>query len=82
LERTFNGVKDKQNDRIRRIAELADLYLAAYKIRNPDSATFAESALRHVKRLQGKKIQAEISDKIMNTYQTERLSACSKMKAM
>ena len=74
MERTLNGVKDKQNDRIRRIAELADLYLAAYKIRNPDSATFAEYALRHVKRLLGEKMQAEISDKIMNTYQTERLS--------
>lgn len=73
LQRAFNGIRDNRNERIRTISELADAYLEAYKVRNR-SATFAEYALGHVKRLLGKQMQVDISDKTLKDYQTERLS--------
>jgi integrase len=82
LEQAYNGIEDNRQERIRTIAEIAEAYLAAYKVRNPDSATFAEYALRHLTRLLGKKMQADISDKVVKGYQTDRLGAGAAPKSI
>lgn len=44
LEEGFNGLADKRDERIRTIKELADEFLAEYRLRHK-SVTFAEYAL-------------------------------------
>src|SRR5579871_5681712 len=56
LERAFNDTEDSRHERIRSVAEIADKFLEDYKIRNPRSSTFAEYALKHVKRHLGKSL--------------------------
>lgn len=53
LERGFNQIEDKRQDSIRTVAELAEEFLEAYKLRNPRSFTFAEYAVGHVTRFSG-----------------------------
>ena len=72
LERSYNGIEDNRRERIRTVAEIADEYLEAYKLRHR-SATFAEYALGHVKRVLGRTITADISDSTVKDYQTSRL---------
>jgi integrase len=73
LERGFNHVEDNRRERIRSIAELATEFLEAYKLRNTRSATFAEYALGHVKRLLGTIMVVDIADATIKNYQTDRL---------
>jgi integrase len=73
LERGFNHVEDNRRERIRSIAELATEFLEAYKLRNARSATFAEYALGHVKRLLGTIMVVDIADATIKNYQTDRL---------
>src|SRR6267154_1143315 len=45
LEKDFNDIGDKRNERIRAIKDLAGEFEEAYKLRNPKSSTFVEYAL-------------------------------------
>lgn len=74
LERAFNGIADDRKERIRTIAELASEYLAGYDLRNPRSATFARQTAKHVTRLLGTRMAADISEETVTKYQTSRLS--------
>lgn len=73
LERGFNNLADTRRERIRTVAELADEFFEGYKLRSPKSATFAEYALGHVKRLLGKGMSIDVSDATVTGYQTARL---------
>jgi len=73
LERGFNAVKDRRHQRIRTIAQMAAEFFEDYKFRNPKSATFADYALRHVKRIAGKTMLVDITDETVKGYQTVRL---------
>jgi integrase len=73
LERTFNSIEDRRKDRIRPMGEIADAYLVEYKARHK-SVTFAEHAIRHIKRLLGSVLTADVSDSTIKDYQTARLN--------
>jgi len=73
LERTFNDVTDRRQERIRSISEVATKFLDDYKLRNPKSATFAEYAIGHLKRLVGSVMVADVGDTAVKDYQTARL---------
>ncbi len=51
LEAGFNNFTDLRHERIRTFSDMADEYFAAYKLRLPQSAVFAEYAINHLKRL-------------------------------
>ena len=72
LEEGFNGLADKRDERIRTINELADAYLAEYKLRHK-AVTFAEYALDHVKRHLGKQMAVDMADETVTEYQSTRL---------
>jgi integrase len=73
LELGFNAIEDNRRERIRTIDELADVFLEDYTLRHPSSATFAEYALRHVKRLTGATMSVDVSEETITGYQTARL---------
>jgi len=73
LERGFNDVDDRRQERIRSVADVASEFFADYKLRNPKSAAFAGYALRHVKRLLGKLMVVDINAAAVKTYQMDRL---------
>ncbi len=58
---------------MRTIQDLADEYLISYKLRHPRSATFAEYALGHVKRMLGDKMLVDINEETVKEYQEARL---------
>lgn len=82
LERTFNGIEDSRVERIRPVAEIAAEFLDDYKIRNPKSAVYAEYALRHVSRLLGDLLLAEVSPAAVRAYQTTRLTEGASPKSV
>jgi hypothetical protein len=73
LERGFNAVEDKRQDRIRTVGEMADAYMFEYRLRHPRSTTFAEYAIGHIKRLAGSLMSIDVSDGTLREYQTARL---------
>src|ERR1700690_3923084 len=73
LERTFNDVTDRRQERIRSISGTANKFLDDYKLRNPKSATFAEYAIGHFQRLVGAVMVADVGDTTVKEYQTARL---------
>src|ERR1700674_2488509 len=73
LERTFNDVTDRRQERIRSISEVATKFLEDYKLRNPKSTTFAEYAIGHLKRLVGSVMVADVGETAVKDYQTARL---------
>lgn len=85
LEQGFNNLSDTRHERIRTFNELADEFFAAYKLRLPDSAVFAEYAVRYLKRLLGNKMLVDFSEGLVIDYQrahrprpsTKRLASCS-----
>src|SRR5713101_8021906 len=62
LEEGFNSFEDVRQERVRTIREVGDDYLAGYKLRNPQSAIFAEYAIGHVKRLLRDRMLVDVSD--------------------
>jgi hypothetical protein len=72
LEEGFNGLADKRGERIRTVKELADAYLAEYKLRHK-SVTFAEYALGNVTRFLGEQMAVEVAEKTVKAYQSDRL---------
>lgn len=73
LEGGFNGLTDIRNERIRKVRDLADVFLEDYRIRQPKSATFAEYAICHVSRLLGAAMAVDLTDKTIVKYQTDGL---------
>src|SRR5579864_3682854 len=69
LEEGFNGLAGKRDERIRTIRELADEYLAEYKLRHK-SVTFAEYALGSVTRHLGEQMAVEVAEKTVKEYQS------------
>lgn len=72
LEEGFNGLTDRREERIRTIKDLANTYLAGYRVRMK-SVPFAEYALRHLTRHLGKQMAVEVTEKTVKDYQTARL---------
>src|SRR5262245_48369669 len=73
MERGYNDVPEKRSARIRTIKEIADTFLANYKVRNPRSTTFATAALGHVTRLLGSRMTIDITPSVVGEFQTARL---------
>ena len=82
LERGFNDTEDRRHERIRSLSEVADQFFTDYEVRNPKSATFAEYALGHVKRLVGKTMVVDVSVDTVKTYQTDRLKEKASSKSI
>jgi integrase len=72
LEAGYNNFKEVRQNRVRILEEIIDEYLTGYRLRYR-SATFAEYALGHVKRLLGTKIVADITEISVLRYQEDRL---------
>jgi integrase len=73
LEEGFNNLEDVRQERVRTVREIADEYLASYRLRNPRSATFADYAVGHVKRLLGDKMPVDVNEETVKEYQDARL---------
>src|SRR5215472_9542056 len=73
LEEGFNNLEDVRQERVRTVREMADEYLASYRLRNPRSATFAEYAVGHVRRLLGDKMLVDVNEETVKEYQDARL---------
>jgi len=74
LEEGFNNVSDVRRERIRSMGEIADEFFEEYKLRLPQSATFAEYAIGHIKRLVGDKMLVDMNEASIIKYQNERLT--------
>ena len=74
LEQGFNNVPDTRHERIHTFNEVADEFYAGYKLRLPDSAVFADYAIRHLKRLLGGRMLVDFNESIVVEYQNARLS--------
>jgi integrase len=73
LEEGFNNLEDVRQERVRTVREIAEEYLASYRLRNPRSATFAEYAVGHVERLVGDRMLVDVSEETVKEYQDARL---------
>ncbi|MGA9424672.1 MAG: hypothetical protein WBV33_06310, partial [Terracidiphilus sp.] len=74
LEEGFNNITDQRRERIRTFRDMAEDFYDAYKLRLPDSAVFAEYAIRHLNRLLGAKMLVDFSEAVVTKYQNDRLS--------
>jgi integrase len=74
LEEGFNNVSDVRRERVRPVGEIADEFFEEYKLRLPQSATFAEYAIGHIKRLVGDKMLVDMNEASIIKYQNERLT--------
>jgi hypothetical protein len=68
LEEGFNGFADERDERIRTIKELAEAYLAEYKLRHK-SITYAEYALGNVVRHLGDRMSVDVAERTVREYQ-------------
>lgn len=73
LEQGFNNFTDTRRERIRSFGDLADEFFTGYKLRLPDSATFAEYAIDHLKRLLGNNLVVDFNETVVTKYQNARL---------
>src|ERR1700739_4654956 len=74
LEEGFNNVSDVRRERVRAMGEIADEFFEEYKLRLPQSATFAEYAIGHIKRLVGDKMLVDMNEASLIKYQNDRLT--------
>jgi len=74
LEHGFNNITDQRQERVRTFRDMADDFYSGYKVRLPDSATFAEYAIGHLKRLLGTKMLVDFNEAVVTKYQNDRLS--------
>ncbi len=74
LEEGFNNITDQRRERIRTFRDMAEDFYDAYKLRLPDSAVFAEYAIRHLNRLLGAKMLVDFNEAVVTKYQNDRLS--------
>ncbi len=75
LERGYNGIEDKRDDRMRTINEMCDVFLADYRLRNPRSVTYAEHAIGKLKELIGASFAFDVTETAVRQYQAARLTA-------
>jgi len=74
LEEGFNNVvTDARHERVRPFGEVADTFLDGYKLRLPQSATFADYAVAHLKRVLGGKMLIDFTETTVIDYQNARL---------
>ena len=66
LEEGFNNFSDVRRERVRAMGEIADDFFEEYKLRLPQSATFAEYAIGHIKRLVGDKMLVDMNEAALN----------------
>jgi integrase len=74
LEQGFNNITDTRQERVRTIRDLADEYLVAYRLRHPQSATFASYAVGHISRVIGSRMFIDCNEAVVTSYQNERLA--------
>jgi integrase len=74
LEEGFNGIGSARDQRVTKLKDLADTFMADYELRQPKSITFARHAVKHVVRLLGNFMAVDVSDQTVLKYQTDRLS--------
>ena len=74
LEEGFNNIADQRRERIRTFRDMAEDFYDAYNLRLPDSAVFAEYAIRHLNRLLGAKMLVDFNEAVVTKYQNDRLS--------
>ena len=82
LEEGFNNFTDNRRERVRTIADLADEYLTAYKLRHPQSAVFAEYAVNHVCRILGSRMFVDCNEATVTLYQNQRLKESAAPKSV
>ena len=73
LEEGLNNIADQRRERVRTFRDIAEDFFDGYKIRLPDSATFADYAIHHLKRLLGSKMLVDFSEVVVTKYQNDRL---------
>ncbi|MGA9426031.1 MAG: hypothetical protein WBV33_13205 [Terracidiphilus sp.] len=81
LERGIHNITEVQQNRIRALADIAEQYLADYRLRYR-GVTFAEYAIGHVVRLLGDKLVVDIDDAVVLQYQTDRLKESAAPKSI
>jgi integrase len=69
----FNNITDQRRERVRTFRDMAEDFYDAYKLRLPDSATFAEYAIYHLNRLLGAKMLVDFNEAVVVKYQNDRL---------
>ncbi len=62
LEEGYNNFTDTRKERVRTMSDIADDFFVEYKLRLPQSSTFADYALRHIKRVVGDKKLVDMND--------------------
>jgi integrase len=72
LEEAYNNLSDRREQRVQTVKQVAESYLADYKLRHR-SGVFAEYAMGHLNRLLGNAMQVDISDDAVRRYQSVRL---------
>ena len=72
LEKGFNGLEDRRDDRIRSISDLSAEYLDEYRLRHK-AVTFAEYAVGNLVRHLGDAMAVDVSANTVKAYQTARL---------
>ena len=82
MERGFNDTADRRQDRIRSVGDISEKFFEDYKLRNPRSTTFAEYALKHLKRHLGRLMSVDVTDAIVKDYQTARLKERASAKSI
>jgi integrase len=82
LEEGFNNFTDQRHERVRTFGDMADEYFAAYKLRLPQSAVFAEYAINHLKRNLGSKMLVDFNEAAIIQYQNARLGESAAPKSV
>lgn len=81
LEQGFNNVQIRRENRVRRLRDVAEEYLADYRLRFR-SVTFAEYAIGHVVRLLGDNLLVDIDETEVLNYQSARLRESAAPKSI
>jgi integrase len=81
LEQGFNNVQKRRENRVRQLRDVADEYLADYRLRFRGVA-FAEYAIGHVVRLLGDALLVDIDESTVLKYQTDRLKESAAPKSI
>jgi integrase len=82
LEQGFNNFTDQRHERIRTFGDMADEFLAAYKLRLPQSVVFAEYAINHLKQILGGKMLVDFNEATVIHYQNARLAERASPKSI
>ena len=82
LEEGFNNFTDQRHERVRTFGDMADEHFAAYKLRLPQSAVFAEYAINHLKRNLGSKMLVDFNEAVIIQYQNARLGESAAPKSV